>query len=986
MRKGIYILLSITLSFLLFCCQSADHSKGEYTHISLNSDQESVQWKVYPQDSIGKDSLNIFAPDYNTDGWVKAVVPGAVFTSYVEAGIEKDPNFGDNIYQVDKKLYDRNFWYRTELKAPESYKSGKTWLNFEGVNRKADVFFNGKLLGKLDGFMDRGHFDITDELEKEGNNVLAVLVYWPTLPIPNLASPTYISSASWDWMPYVPGLLMGITDDVYLSNSGDVTIHDPWIRTKLEGQKKAHLTIQTEVQNNAGEPVKGTLKGFIKPGNIEFSQEVTLAANERKTIAFTPSEFTQLNIDEPQLWWPNGYGDQPLYTCDFEFSANNEPSDYDQVTFGIREYGYDSTNHAFHLLINGEKIFVRGGNWGMSEYMLRCRGEEYETKLRLHKELNFNMIRNWIGSTTDEEFYKACDKYGIMVWDDFWLNSHPNLPTDIDAFSDNAIQKIKRYRNYASVALWCGDNEASPQPPLDSILAAHVAKYDAGDRRYQSNSRKGGGFSGSGPWTNADPKVYFSGLAGFNGDENSPVKGFRSEVGTAVFTTFESFKKFMPKEDWWPRNEMWNKHFFGKSAANGGPDTYEQSINERYGQANGIEDWCRKAQLLNLETNKAMYEGWRHDSWDKASGILTWMSQSAYPSFVWQTYDYYYDLNGAFWGARRGSEPVHIQWSASDNSVKVLNSTREDLEGVTAEIAVYDPAGKPYEELGGKVKLDAPANGIYDVFKINFNVNNLAANAQAVASSTSKDAGDASSVSDASSGTRWSSSYDDDNWVYVDLGEKKSFTTVRIYWESAFAKAYKLQLSDDAKNWKDVYQTTDGNGSIDHIQFLKQEARYVRMKGKKRATDWGYSIFEIEVYGESPDQLDPVHFIKLKLTDKEGNIISDNFYWRGSTPLDYTAINDLPKAHLEVNSAVAEKDGNYLVNAEIMNPKDARGVALAIRVKLVNSETGEQYLPTFKSDSYFSLLPGESKKVQLEIAKSIIGKDTPKLVVEPYNN
>ena len=137
------------------------------------------------------------------------------------------------------------------------------------------------------------------------------------------------------------------------------------------------------------------------------------------------------------------------------------------MTFGIREYSYDFVKGVFQLSVNGERIYCKGGNWGMSEYMLRCRGAEYDLKIRLHREMNYNMIRNWIGSTTDDEFYEACDRYGIMVFDDFWLNSHPNLPDDVFAFNRNAVEKIKRLRNHPSIAVWCGDNEGVPLAPLN---------------------------------------------------------------------------------------------------------------------------------------------------------------------------------------------------------------------------------------------------------------------------------------------------------------------------------------------------------------------------------------------------------------------------------------------------------------------------------------------------------------------------------------
>ena len=110
---------------------------------------------------------------------VDAVVPGTAFTSYVTAGLEKDPNFGDNIHNVDRAKYDRSFWYRTEFKVPADFDKALTWLNFNGVNRKAEIYLNGHLLGILDGFMHRGRFNITEIVKKDQPNVLAVLVHMP---------------------------------------------------------------------------------------------------------------------------------------------------------------------------------------------------------------------------------------------------------------------------------------------------------------------------------------------------------------------------------------------------------------------------------------------------------------------------------------------------------------------------------------------------------------------------------------------------------------------------------------------------------------------------------------------------------------------------------------------------------------------------------------------------------------------------------------
>ncbi|MDP4210261.1 MAG: discoidin domain-containing protein [Bacteroidota bacterium] len=956
---------------------------AQNNRMSLNSDNKSVQWKVIAQADVKKAAAEIFPSGINTSGWVSAIVPGTVFNSYVVAGLEKDPNFGDNIYKVDKKKYDRNFWYRTEFNLPVNYTAEKTWLNFEGINRKGDVYFNGEFLGKLDGFMERGKYDISNLLVKDKPNVLAVLVYWPQTPIPNYASPTYISSSSWDWMPYVPGLLMGITDDVYLTSSGAVTINDSWIRTEVPSKSKAEVSLNIELNNSSDVEQEGELSGVINPGNISFSQKVKIGAHQNQTVFFDQKKVKELEINNPELWWPNGYGEAKLYTAELKFNKSNELSDTKKITFGIKKYTYDTIGNVLHIKVNGEPVFVKGGNWGMSEYMLRCRGAEYDLKVKLHKEMNFNMIRNWIGSTTDEEFYEACDKYGIMVWDDFWLNSHPNLPSDVNAFNKNAVEKIKRLRNHPCIAVWCGDNEGYPLPPLNTWLKEDVKVFDANDRLYQANSHSDA-LTGSGPWANFHPIWYFTRSPnGFGGDKGW---GFRTEIGTAVFVSFESFKKFMPKETWWPRNEMWDKHFFGPSAGNGGPDTYDRTINKSYGQAKGIEDYCRKAQLVNIETNKALYEGWLHNMWNDASGVMTWMSQSAYPSMVWQTYDYYYDLNGAYWGVKKACEPIHIQWSYADNSVKVVNTSLNTVNDLKAEAVVYNLNGLVQKNLGKTAIVNSSSNTARPCFTLDLDLNtdNMAFKKRAVASSVSTDASDAAAVSDGNNGSRWSSNYTDDEWVYVDLGESKTVKSVVLNWEAAYAKAYKLQVSDDAVNWSDIYTTDQSKGGYEHLLVTPAKGRYVRMLGVKRATGYGYSLYDFEVYADTKPVAPQMQFIRLYLKNSKNELVSYNFYWRSSKNADYTALNSLPKVNLKITSKLTRKDGRIIISATITNTSSAP--AFAIKVQVVRASDGERILPATMNDDYFTLMKGESKSVQIDFDEALLMDGKYKLIVEPYNN
>ena len=956
--------------------------------ISLNSDGNLTIWKVKAQAEIEHPS-DMMTTRYDTRDWVKATVPGTVFGSYVLEGLEPDPNFADNAYKVDKAKYDRNFWYRTEFNSPEVENGERVWLNFEGVNRKGEIFFNGTRLGLLDGFMHRGNFDITDLLSKNGKNVLAVLVHWVGTPVPNYASPTYMSCAGWDWMPYVPGLLTGITDDVYLTKTGEVSIVDPWIRSKVPSKNKAVLSLQLELRNHTDIEQKGVLKGIIQPGNIEFTEDLVIEAGKQRTFLLDDSKFSQFIIQNPALWWPNGYGQPNLYTCELTYMVNGKASDKQNITFGIREYGSELVDGVLHLKINGEPVYVKGGNWGMSEYLLRCQGKEYETKIRLHKEMNYNMIRLWTGCVTDDEFYDYCDKYGIMVWNDFWLYVAYNDVAQPEAFKANALDKVRRLRNHPSIAIWCGANETHPTPDLDNYLREMIAKEDNNDRMYKSCSNQDG-LSGSGWWGNQPPRHHFE-TSGSNLAFNTPAYpygidhgyGMRTEIGTATFPTFESIKEFIPQKDWWPlptdeqlKNDddnVWNKHFFGKEASNANPVNYKNSVNTQYGESSGLEEFCEKAQMLNIEVMKGMYEAWNDKMWNDAAGLLIWMSHPAYPSFVWQTYDYYYDPTGAYWGAKKACEPLHIQWNASNNNIKVINTTAKDLKGAIAKAAIYNLNGKEVPACGQAKQVDVAASNIAEAFSLNFNPFNLAYGKKAVASSSTGASKSASMVTDGGAGSRWESAYSDPQWIYIDLGKEEKIEKAILKWEAACAKKYELQVSNDAQEWKTVYANKDGRGGTEQIELEPVTARYVKLAGISRATQFGYSLFEFEIYGEKPKEikeLTPLHFIKLELTDVKGNLISENFYWRnGVNDLDYTLLNTLPEADLSCQLVdKSMSDGKMKIAVK----NNSETVAFANRVRLVNKATQKRILPIIMSDNYATLMPGEEKVITMEATPELL--------------
>ncbi len=168
-------------------------------------------------------------------------------------------------------------------------------------------------------------------------------------------------------------------------------------------------------------------------------------------------------LDHPKLWWPNTYGEQHLYTADVTIRAEGAVQDRTSFKFGVREFTYPIDGNRLSIYCNGTRILAKGGNWGMDDGLKTDTPEKYDNKMRLHAEENYTMIRNWVGMTNNRAFYEAADKYGILIWDDFWLANPadgPN-PDNETMFLDNAVDKIKKNRYHAALALYCGRNESS---------------------------------------------------------------------------------------------------------------------------------------------------------------------------------------------------------------------------------------------------------------------------------------------------------------------------------------------------------------------------------------------------------------------------------------------------------------------------------------------------------------------------------------------
>ena len=549
-----------------------------------------------------------------------------------------------------------------------------------------------------------------------------------------LDGPTFICSEGWDWMPGVRDRNIGIWQDVKLIATEGVSFGDTQVITDLPlpDVSSADITINTRIANRLDTDQEVTVCGDIA-GN-GFSRKIVIPANTETGLTIDG-----IRLENPSLWMPNGYGEQNLYVLEMTCLAGDKVSDLQQTRFGVRELTYELTvdtetrkgarieynplsdNHlgvvfdnrmlrdtvngvqipSLHkgigleslrkiaddgmspylvIKVNGTRIFCRGGNWGMDDMMKNISREHLEPYLRLHKDANFNMIRNWTGASTSETFYELCDEYGMLVWNDFWISTEGfNLnPLDEDLFMKNATDVVRRFINHPSIAVWCPRNEGYATESLERRLSAMINTEDC-TRHYHPNSRHCN-IRPSGPWH------YYTDAAKYY---RTDAFGFNSELGSPSVPTAASMRKMMPEADLWPISDTWHYH----DLLNGLKE-YVGAVDRLYGKAGDIDDFCRKVQFINYDSYRAMFEAWNSRMWNNTSGVLLWMSHPAWPSVEWQTYSWDYETFGSYYGSRKACEPVHIQMNLDDHDIVVLNTTTKLLENLTAEMTFYSTDGR----------------------------------------------------------------------------------------------------------------------------------------------------------------------------------------------------------------------------------------------------------------------------------------------------
>jgi hypothetical protein len=426
--------LPLYLTILLFitCLCNRVYAQTSY---ELNSG-----WKCAAIGDVKNTGDELSKINFNISGWLPATVPGTVLTTLLNNKKIPDPFFGLNneqipdIYKTGPEYY--TYWFIKDFKEIPVQKSNQVYLNFRGVNYSCDIYLNGRKLNKKiqEGMFLRYTYNITAFLAKDGNNRLAVLVHPPNIAgNPNggqggdgtIARNVGLQyTAGWDWIQPVRDRNTGIWDKVTIQKTGAVRITDlhvvslvPGIRFPDGPQKPAIIQVSAELNNAKAVAISGTVAYEL--GGRTISKNVVL-----KPASTLLVNFNDYTLKNPKLWWPNGYGPQNLYRVKLSFVTKNDTlSDQQFLKIGVRQLHTEWNEHtgSRQIAVNGQKIFIKGGNWIISDEMLRLSDSRYDAEVHFHRDMNLNLVRVWGGAMIERpEFYEACDKYGLLVFQDLW--------------------------------------------------------------------------------------------------------------------------------------------------------------------------------------------------------------------------------------------------------------------------------------------------------------------------------------------------------------------------------------------------------------------------------------------------------------------------------------------------------------------------------------------------------------------------------------
>ncbi len=735
-RNGIPQFRSFSLSIIIIVIiiVTAAVSPRANAQVSVDARSETALhdgWMLQSSCKVKAAGARISSPGFQTAGWHKVTVPSTVVAALVADGTFPDPYPGENLRSMPGANYPigANFsvlpmprdspfrcswWYRLELRLPESSKGRRVWLDFEGINNRANIWLNGRKIADakdVAGAYRAYEFDVTPLVELGKTNVVAV---------ETIAQKERDLGINWvDWNPAPPDKDMGLWREVYLRTSGPVTIRLPHVVTHFGAGSlaEADLTVETEVHNATQMRVTGVLSGQIE--ERQFQQRVTLGAGETRTIRFAAAEFPELHFVNPKLWWPAQMGPATLHELSLKFVAQGELSDSMKTRFGIRTITSEVDARGHRLFrVNGEKILIRGAGWA-PDMLLRESAGRLRSEFRYIRDLNLNTIR-LEGKMETEDFYNLADEQGVLVmtgWSccDYWEQWQKWKGSDLPIATASLRSQIMRIAPHPSALVWLNGSDNPPPAAVEKAYIRVLKEADWPNPYLSSASSEettvtgASGVKMTGPYDYVPPDYWLRAGGRYGG-----ASGFITETSAGPsIPPISSLRKMLPASDLVPDSAGWNYH----AGSLGFKDLthVEEAMAAIYGAPSGLEDYERKAQAMAYDSERAMFEAYSANKYE-STGIIQWMLNNAWPSLIWHLYDYYLQPAGGYFGVKKACEPLHVQYRYDDRTVEVVNSRYEGASELVVTAEVYDLA--LHRKFSRQARLDVASDSVAKAFAL----------------------------------------------------------------------------------------------------------------------------------------------------------------------------------------------------------------------------------------------------------------------------
>ncbi len=638
--------------------------------------------------------------------WMPASVPGTVHTDLLAVGRIPDPFYRLNEHEV--QWVDSERWlYRKEFEVgKEILGEDVIYLVAEGLDTYARIKLNGKTVGNTANMFVEHRFKVKRFL-KAGKNVLEVLFDSPTIRAKRLEKEhgalkvaleshrVYIRKAQcsfgWDWGPKLA--TSGIWRNIYLEAVSHCRIRSIFARAKKVTKQNASVRVDIDLERCTKSPV--VLRLEIMGEGFEHRQSYNVRAGKKSVT---------INVPKPRLWWPNGYGDHPIYRICVTAEVGGNACDTKTSSFGIRTVRLlqekDEEGRSFIIEVNGVKVFCKGANWIPSDsFIPRIPSVTYERLLTYVRDAHMNMIRVWGGGIYEQDvFYELCDRFGLMVWQDFMFacGEYPQARWFLRQVEDEATKAIIRLRNHPCLTVWCGNNECEwifcadhPDKTPDDMSGARIfrellpslCRSLDGTRPYWRSSPFGKGFPNDESNGNHHQWIVWSAWRDSGEYERNHAR-FVTEFGFQAPPNRRTFEGVTNAEDRDPQSEVMEHH--NKQVE--GTERLVRFQAAHFKLTNDFDQFIYQGQLVQAEALKRAVEHWRRRKF-KTAGSLFWQLNDCWPVSSWSVIDSAMRPKAAYYYAKKFFAPTLVSVKQGGGRLEVWG-TNDLLVSVSGELEV----------------------------------------------------------------------------------------------------------------------------------------------------------------------------------------------------------------------------------------------------------------------------------------------------------